>query len=110
MVAETVDKATAGLFPQPMPPNEDPEFMRLPPAQRRQALAEYQTAGRRQNEVKKELLQPIAQRLMIEHDAETVELWCLQHEIPSREEFLSGAALTDERLYLHRPLGIFHRR
>ena len=110
MIAETVDRATAGLFPQPMPPSESPNFHQMSQAELEIARAEFQTAGRRHNEVKKELLQPIAGRLMIEHDADAVELWCLQHEIPTREEFLAGAVLTDERSYLQRPLGTFHRQ
>ena len=110
MIAETVDIATAGAFPPPAPPRENPNFPRMSPAEVERATAEFHAAGRRHEEVKKNLLQPIAQRLMREHDANAVELWCLQHEIPSREEFLSGTALPSEESFLNRPLGVYRRQ
>ena len=47
---------------------------------------------------------------MREHDADAVELWCLQHEIPSREEFLAGTAPPAEEAFRNRPLGVYRRQ
>ena len=92
MIAETVSIATTGIFPEPPLPSEDP------------------SAGRRHEEVKKELIQPIAQQLMRQHDAEAVELWSIRHALPTREMVLDGAMLTDPQSYLERPLGMYRRK
>ena len=82
----------------------------MPPAEREQLHASYLTAGRVHNEVKGRLVIPIAQRLMIDHDAEAVQLWSVEHRIPFRQSYLNGARLDDPEFYEERWLGRYDRQ
>ena len=110
MIAETVSNQTAGLFPEPIPPNQFPGYATMTAAQREQLRADYLTAGRIHNEVKGRLIIPLAQRIMLDHDAEAVRLWSVEHRIPFRQSYLDGARLTDEDFYEERWLGRYQRR
>jgi len=115
MVAETVHnlrEQTTTVFAQPVPPHEIPGYNRMTRGEQQQVHAEFQAAGRMHNEARRRLdrlVRPIAQRLMIEHDAEAVELWLVEHRIPFRQRVVNGVELTNPDLYVQNPLGRFQR-
>ena len=109
MVSERVD-----LFLQdpPVPPQETPGYFQLPPQDQQQLLAEFQTQGRIYNESRRPLLglvEPLAQRLMLDHDAVAVELWSVEHRIPYPRDVLDGMPIDDEQYYVERFVGSFRR-
>ena len=109
MVAERVN-----LFLQdpPMPPQQIPGYAQFSPQEQQRLLAEYQEQGRNYNESRKQFLQliePLAQRLMLDHDAVSVELWSVEHGLAYPRDVLNGVPLDDERFYVPRFVGSFQR-
>ena len=110
MVAERVHTF---LQDPPIPPQEIPGFARMPPQQQQQLLAEYQTQGRIYNETREPLMkltEPIAQRLMIEHDADAVDLLSVEHRIPFPRDIIDGRPIDDPQYYVERFVGSFRRQ
>ena len=116
MIAERVNthqEDVITIFPEPVPPGQRPDFQLLPRREQQRLNVQFQTAGRLHNEAKgrlEQFVRPIADRLMLEHDAVAVELWCVEHRIPFREAVVEGAKLDDPQFYVERPLGRFERQ
>ncbi len=112
MVAEMINQMTMAEPPRE-PRLQFPNFDAFPPAERRRLNNEFIRLGRDYEAARRqaeELLSPVAQRLMIEHDAQVARLWAVEHAIPTPEEVEGGMELTDPRLYRERPLGEFRRQ
>ena len=53
------------------------------------------------------LIRPIAANLLERSGATQIKLILRTHEIPSDAQFLTGVTLTDKRLFVDLPLGVY---
>lgn len=110
MLAERVN---GFLRDPPFLPKQTPGYSEMTPRQQERLIKDFQAQGRAYNESRgplKALVEPIAQRLMLDHDAEAIDLWSVQHDLATPPEAISGPPLNDQSYYVERFVGTFRRQ
>jgi hypothetical protein len=107
MLSETIYQAT-GMPPEPPPAPPS----NLPPRIKQRAMQEYAEILQQYQQGLHDrdlLVNSVAQRLLRDSGAKKVRLWAVEHTILSPQQVLDGMSLTQEDLYIKRPLGEFTR-